>query len=161
MKIELAKLEQIEEIKKIYEIAKLFMRENGNNVQWINGYPSLEQIRVDILNHYLYVIYDDESIVGVFALIIGVDPSYNYIEGSWLNDEEYGTIHRIASNFRKKGILECAVDYAFTKTSNVRIDTHEKNIPMQNAIKKLGFTECGIIYLVSDNTPRLAYQKKI
>ena len=113
----------------------------------------------DIKNQNLYVILNNNEIVGVFAFIIGADPSYSYIEGKWLNDELYGTIHRIASNFKIKGILETAVDYCFTKVSNLRIDTHEVNIPMQSAISKLGFTKCGIIYLVSDNTPRIAYQK--
>lgn len=159
MFIKLAEKSQIEEILGIYDKAKCFMRKNNNHLQWINGYPSYDVVLDDIKNQNLYVILNNNEIVGVFAFIIGADPSYSYIEGKWLNDELYGTIHRIASNFKIKGILETAVDYCFTKVSNLRIDTHEVNIPMQSAISKLGFTKCGIIYLVSDNTPRIAYQK--
>ena len=159
MIIKLAEKSQIEEILAIYDKAKCFMRKNDNHLQWINGYPSYDNVLEDFNNNNLYVILNDGKMVGVFAFIIGADPSYSYIEGKWLNDEEYGTIHRIASNFKVKGILEKAVEYCFSKVSNLRIDTHEVNIPMQNAISKLGFTKCGIIYLVSDNTPRIAYQK--
>jgi hypothetical protein len=30
---------------------------------------------------------------------------------------------------------------------------------MQNLMKKLGFTQCGTIYVVEDNDPRIAYEK--
>ena len=43
---------------------------------------------------------------------------------------------------------------------NLRIDTHEKNIPMQGCLAKNGFARCGIIYL-EDGDPRIAYQKVI
>ena len=41
---------------------------------------------------------------------------------------------------------------------HLRIDTHEKNLVMQNLVKKTGFSYCGIIY-VDDGTKRLAYEK--
>ncbi len=159
MIIKNAEKSQIEEILRVYEDAKSFMRKNGNNLQWINGYPSVETVLKDLQENNLYVIEENDQIVGVFTLIIGIDPSYLSIDGKWLNDLPYGTIHRIASNFKTKGILKEAVHYAFDKIDNVRIDTHEVNIPMQKAIEKLNFQKCGIIHLVSDGTPRIAYQK--
>ena len=33
------------------------------------------------------------------------------------------------------------------KRQYVRIDTHEDNKPMQGALKKFGFRECGVIHL--------------
>ena len=159
MIIKHAQKSEISEILAVYDKAKSFMRQNGNHLQWINGYPSYNDVLEDINNNNLYVMKVNSLIVGVFAFIIGEDPSYSYIEGNWLNNEKYGTIHRIASNFEVKGILEKAVEFCFSKINNLRIDTHEVNYPMQNAILKNGFTKCGIIYLVSDNTPRIAYQK--
>ena len=41
----------------------------------------------------------------------------------------------------------------------LRIDTHGDNIPMQNLLKKLGFTQRGVIHVQEDNDPRLAYDK--
>ena len=38
----------------------------------------------------------------------------------------------------------------------LRIDTHEDNHVMQQAVQKLGFRKCGIIH-IADGTPRIAY----
>ena len=101
---------------------------------------------------------DGNSIYGVFSFITGNDPTYSTIDGNWINTEPYGTIHRICGDGTKKGVLNDCVLWAEKRIRNLRIDTHEKNIPMQNAIKKAGFEYCGIIH-ISDGSPRLAYQK--
>ena len=48
--------------------------------------------------------------------------------------------------------------WAFDSFGNVRVDTHKDNYVMQNMLKKLGYSYCGIIYL-ENGDPRLAYQK--
>ena len=78
----------------------------------------------------------------------------------WLNDEEYGTIHRIASNGSVKGIFESCLKYCESIVDNIRIDTHHNNFIMQYLIEKNGFTKCGIIF-VRDGSPRIAYQRKV
>ena len=149
--------EDIEEVVKIYEEAKAFMIEHDNLTQWDDNYPSKSIVLEDIKNNHGYVIIDNEKIVGVFALIFGIDPTYIEIDGKWLNDNPYGTIHRIAGKTNSKGILKEAVDYALTKIDNVRIDTHDDNYVMKNALSKLGFKKCGIIK-VADGSSRIAYQ---
>ena len=47
---------------------------------------------------------------------------------------------------------------AFSQCGNLKIDTHENNVVMQNLLKKNGFTYCGRIY-VDDGGERLAFQK--
>ena len=59
-----------------------------------------------------------------------------------------------------KGTAAECFAFAEARCSNLRIDTHEKNIPMQRCLAKHGFTRCGIIYL-EDGDPRIAYQKVI
>jgi len=152
-----ANREDIVCIRTIYEIAKQFMRNHGNFSQWINGYPSDELIRNDIQNNNLYVCYDENGIYGVFAFIVGDDPTYRVIDGHWLDDNRYGTIHRIASNQTRKGVLNEVVDYCYSIIKHLRIDTHEVNIIMQEAITKCGFKKCGII-TIADGTPRIAYE---
>ena len=71
---------------------------SGNSHQWGSTHPSDEQIKTDIEkgNSYL-VLSDDGSPIATFAFIQGTDPTYLKIEGEgWLNNEPYGTIHRIA-----------------------------------------------------------------
>lgn len=146
----------------IYEYARKFMAENGNSHQWGDeGYPKQELLEQDIRKGISYVMEAGGSIVGVFVFVIGDDSTYGYIEdGNWLNDETYGTIHRIAGDGTVSGLLQECVGFCGAQIANLRIDTHHDNTVMQGAIKKCGFEECGIIY-VADGSPRIAYQKII
>ena len=105
----------------------------------------------------LFVMEDSKNIYGCFALIGGNDSTYDYIEGGqWSSNSSYGTIHRIAGDGTKKGVLEECVQFARLKYQYLRIDTHHDNKPMQGAILKNGFSHRGIIYL-ANGSPRLAY----
>lgn len=161
MNIRNAKIEDLDEILKIYSYARTYMAENGNPTQWSDGYPKKEMLLNDIVQNNLYVGYDDTGIHFVFAFIIGRDKCYEYIEnGSWINEEKYGTIHRIAKDEQTKNIFPSALSFCTSKISNIRIDTHHDNKIMQHIIEKNGFTKCGIVYM-EDKTPRIAYQKCI
>lgn len=137
------------------------MIDSGNLHQWTNGHPGKKQIESDIMNGNSYLIVaDEEKPIATFAFIKGFDPTYARIEGGhWLNHEAYGTLHRVASIPGTKGIMDTIVDYCFRKVENIRIDTHQDNLPMQRALKRLGFAYCGIIYL-ENGDPRVAFQKK-
>lgn len=151
-------IDDLDEILKIYANARIFMKEHGNPTQWNNNRPTISSIIDDINKGQHFKIVDNGEIVGVFTFYIGIDPCYKIIKGKWLNDDEYGVIHKIASSYKKKGILEECLKYAESQINNLRIDTHKDNIVMQNAVTKFGFKECGIIY-VDDGTPRIAYQR--
>ena len=72
-------------------------------------FPREEVLRNDIRQQQLYVIENDakDKILGVFALIIGEDPTYQRIEqGSWKDESLYGTLHRVASAPGAHGILK-------------------------------------------------------
>lgn len=150
-----AKPSDIEMIDKIYGYARDFMVENGNPNQWGNTYPSTKQIRQDIDEEKLFVITDGQDIHGVFFFWIGADPAYKRIDGKWRSDCPYGTIHRIAGD-GSGGILKTAVAFGEKHIEHLRIDTHEDNHVMQNAVTKLGFQRSGIIYL-EDGSPRIGY----
>ncbi len=158
--IRLSSPSDIDCIMEVYDSAKYYMRTCGNFKQWIGGYPDKETILNDISRHCHYLAEDDEgNILMVFTFIIGEDPTYKIIEnGAWLNDKPYGTIHRIASSGRQRGMLKASVRYCSQMIDNIRIDTHADNGPMQNALHRLNFSFCGIIY-VADGSPRLAFQK--
>lgn len=158
--IEKATLFQLPQIMAVYAHARQFMAQNGNPDQWGTAYPSETMIRQDIQNGKCYVNLEDDRICAVFYFAVEADPTYGYIEGAWLNDAPYGVIHRIAVGESGKGVAaECFV-FASEHCENIRIDTHEKNIPMQRCLAKNGFTRCGIIYL-ENGDPRIAYQKVI
>lgn len=144
----------------IYQTARALMAQTGNPNQWKKQHPKKELLYGDIQNQTGYVIVDEQQeIVGVFAFIIGEDPTYQIIEGGcWLNNQPYGTIHRIASSGKVKNIFEIALAYCQKQIDNIRIDTHPDNQIMQHKIGKNGFQYCGVIY-VEDGSKRWAYQK--
>lgn len=159
MQIRKAKLEDLPEIMEIYSIARGFMAENGNPTQWGSAYPPREMIEEDIRDGCSYVWEGSEGLEGVFYFKEGEDPSYVRIEnGAWLNEDSYGAIHRVASRGRQKGMLAACVEWCWQRCKNLKIDTHEDNHVMQNALEKNGFVRCGRIY-VEDRSPRIAYQK--
>lgn len=159
LKIRKAAPDDLPLLEELYENARKRMRESGNPNQWGNSHPPVENLIRDCENGDSYVVAEDGEIVGAFAFIVGDDPTYRVIEGSWLNNEEYGTIHRAAGNGVAKGIMSLIIDYCKDIVPNIKIDTHADNKIMQHILEKQGFTECGIIY-VADGTPRIAYQKK-
>lgn len=157
----------------IYEYAREQMKQNGNPNQWKDNRPTVASVEKDLQEENLYVVEvklntendeqkdckQEKKIAGVFAFVIGEDPTYLRIEnGAWLNDEPYGTIHKIAAAKGAKRVMKTVVDFCKSKIDNLRIDTHEDNHIMQHLIEKYGFQKCGIIY-VDDGTPRIAYQR--
>ena len=151
-----ANKEDIISIMPIYEAAKAKMRADGNMHQWSDKYPDKETLLDDINRGELYIAYDIE-IYGVFMLSFSSEETYKEIHGAWFNDEPYAVIHRIASLGKGRNLLKDAIDFAFAKTDNIRIDTHEDNNIMRSLLNKLGFVYTGIIHL-KNGDERRAYQ---
>ena len=147
-------------VMKIYEYAREQMKQSGNPDQWGNTRPGEDVIKSDIKRKNSYVIETGGKICGVFTFIIGEDPTYKTIEGKWINEGVYGTIHRIAGNGIIKGVFSECLKFCEAKIPSIRIDTHRDNTIMQHLIEKHDFEKCGIIYL-EDGSPRIAYQKTL
>ena len=146
------------EILRVYEAARAYMRASGNPDQWGYDYPPEDMLENDIKIGQLYIGEDESGKIRLsFALIPGNDPTYNYIEGAWLNDEPYAAIHRVASDGEKKGAFAACANFCAQNHKNLRIDTHEANLTMQHVMEKFGFVKCGRIYL-ENGDPRIAYQ---
>lgn len=154
-KIRPAERADLERILEIYACARQFMAQNGNPTQWGNGYPKREMLEEDIRRGRLYAVTGEQTIHGVFYFVIGPDPTYEDIDGAWHSDGTYGTIHRIAAD-GIGGIFKTCLEYCRSRCDYLRVDTHEKNKPMQHQVEKYGFRRCGIIH-VEDGSPRIAY----
>lgn len=157
--IRLAKQEDIPRLLEIYGAARDFMRRSGNPTQWGGNYPSREVLLEDVRTNRLYVLEGPEGLCACFMLAAGPDPTYGQISGgAWACDLPYGVIHRVGSDGSQKGVLSRCVAFAGEKFRYLRIDTHEKNLPMRRALSREGFLFRGIIR-THDGTPRLAYDR--
>ncbi|KAB8287142.1 N-acetyltransferase [Bifidobacterium avesanii] len=102
-----------------------------------------------------------ERILAVFALCPGEDPTYKTIDGAWLDDDQYVTLHRVASAGLVKGAAHIIFRWVLSRYSNVRVDTHPNNKAMQHVLAVNGFTRCGTIQLIDrpTDTLRIAFQR--
>ena len=151
--------EDFPRILQIYAAARAFMARTGNPTQWGNSFPPEELLRDDIRLGRLYVVEENGTVQGVFAFLLGEDPTYQVIEGgAWRSDAPYGALHRVASAGEVRGLFPQIVEYAWGVIPHLRIDTHENNAVMRHQIEKYGFQPCGIIY-TDDGTPRIAFER--
>jgi len=162
--------EDIWTILEVVKDAKELFKKN-KSLQWQDSddYPNYQTFLEDINNDSLYVNIRDNQIVGLCAIVTTGEQTYDKIyQGSWLNDEDFYVIHRLAvrKDYYGKKVAKELMLYAenLAITSNVhnmRADTTVENSPMNNLLISLGYSKCGIIYLnrnVNNNT-RMAYQK--
>lgn len=148
MKIRLATKDDLQEMKNIFDYGRQIQLESGNPTQWAKGYPKVELILDDIEKEAAHLCIDENNeIVALFSVFIDPDPTYQEIEGAWLNNEAYATIHRIASSGKVPGVGQHCIEWVQNIYDNVRIDTHEENQQMKHILEKLNFQYCGIIYL--------------
>ena len=169
MKLYLATITDVSTIMSLINDAQEFLASSGID-QWQNGYPSKELILNDISDNNSYLIKDDsDNIVASTMFTTDPESSYNNILGNWITpkDSKYGVIHRlvVSGKFKNKGVAkfafsQCECLLKLNKITSMRIDTHEDNIAMQNLLKSLGYTYCGIIIL-DDGDRREAYEKII
>ena len=146
----------VSEVVRVFDVARAFMRANGNLVQWTGAYPGAADVRADMARDASYVVEQDGRVVGTFAFPIGEEPTYKVIEGMWHSDAPYGTIHRIASDGSARGVARACFEFCAQRMPYLRVDTHEDNKPMQAAALSFGFRRCGIVHM-ADGTPRIAF----
>ena len=148
---------------KIFEGAKVIMRESGNLQQWSGNYPTEAIISRDIDAGNCFVLCEEDEIIGTMALIPGPDPTYAVIDGEWPDEAPYYVIHRIATSAPGRNTAKFMFDWAFGHIASkgckvIRIDTHKDNCIMKHILSKYGFSMCGVIWL-EDGAPRDAYYK--
>lgn len=158
MKIQLAKEENLAEMREVFDYGRQVQLETGNLTQWKKGYPSNELMLEDIKKNAAHLcLSESDEILAVFSVFTEPDPTYVEIDGEWLNDEKYATIHRIAATGKVSGAGQYCIQWVMNQYKNLRIDTHHKNKQMKHILEKLGFHYCGVIYL-ENGDPRDAYQ---
>lgn len=168
MEFIVASYEQIDRMCEITEEAKKQLKNLGLD-QWQKGYPSREVWLQDVEDGCTYLAVEGEEIMGIFAFQTTPDPSYGEIDGKWLTDGEYASMHRVcvADGCKGKGVAGQMFAQGFKMAKeagfpSMRIDTHPGNIPMQRALQKAGFTPCGNIHLVGgceNGDLRIAFEK--
>ncbi|MBB2954631.1 hypothetical protein FHX77_000011 [Bifidobacterium commune] len=151
-----------------FERARALMAANGNPTQWGSAWPPEQLIREDIDKGRSMLLVDSmgdggsERILAQFAMCEGEEPTYAEIEGEWLDDDEYVTMHRLAASGLARHSAKACLQWALGRYGNVRCDTHPNNLAMQHIFETEGFKRCGLIHVMNvtdEPDVRVAYQR--
>lgn len=175
-----AKVTDLSELLNLYENARKFMKEQGNESQWglptkgNKPWPSKESLisRINAGTQFICEVKNisqiktdfQTKIAASFCYVIGKEPVYDTLyDGKWPDTHSnYGVIHILASSQIAHGAASFCLNWALQQCVQLRIDTHPNNKPMQSLLKKNGFTYCGKIYMEdvqNDDKIRIAYCK--
>lgn len=139
----------------IHDAKELFLSQGQSQWQDKDGYPNEETFLNDLSKNIIFVSVDKDIVTGILVLSKQEEIVYeNLVSGTWLNEEKYYVIHRVAvkKEYYHQGIavalFQEAENYAlYDHIYNIRVDTHEENKRMEHLLSKLGYQKCGIIYL--------------
>ena len=156
------------EIPQIWTIIQqaIARRKNDGSQQWQDGYPNETVIQHDIEKEIGYVLTDEDTITGYAAILFNDEPAYEELKGTWLTNEDFAVVHRVAisDDYLGKGLAQKI--FLFTEDLaiennifSIKVDTNFDNIPMLKILEKLGYTYCGEVTFRGGL--RKAFEKKL
>lgn len=158
-----------DELMSVYSQARARIARLGiDQWQYGGGFPPRATVLGDIKQKRLFVARDESGILAAAALCEGLEPEYQNIDGAWLTDGAYMTVHRLAAADRALGVgakalMDFAVAYAYEKgAKSLRADTHAGNTVMLAFLKKRGFEKCGTVEyaeITDGDKSRVAFEK--
>lgn len=163
--MQVARIEDLREIKMLTVACAIAMEEKGI-FQWNEHYPSLEKLEQDILKGDLYVLREEDKIVGIIVLTLEMDEEYVPID--WLTPNKDNLyVHRLAVHPSVWGksygqaLMAFAEVYAKEQACiSIRLDTFSQNKRNHRFYEALGFQRLGDIYFpLQSEHPFHCYEK--
>ena len=88
MEVYKATLNDFEDIKLIHSLAIIHMNEEENHNQWIRNDEKFLNKMIDyIQSGDFYIVKENEETIGFFAIIFGIDITYNVIVAIFKNNQ--------------------------------------------------------------------------
>ena len=154
--IKRAIMADVEAISDLYDALNDYLATHVNYAGWIKGvYPNYEIALMGVQKEELFVMYQEERLVG--TVILNHDQADAYEEGNWseiLSDKEVLVVHTLAIHPEYAGcgiatkLLEFAANYGKEQgIKAIRLDTSIGNIPAQALYTKCGYQEAGVVDL--------------
>lgn len=161
MKLIRAEISDLQRLKAFYDNVTDNTVGMDQYCRWEKGlYPTSDIIRDHIENHSMYILDEDNKVLGAMALTEGQDDSYKTV--NWnvnAADNEIAVIHILGVNPALQGLgmgkrmVKYAIDLSAAQNKKaVRLDALSSNVPAQNMYKSLGFKYVGTQKFKYDNT---------
>ncbi len=146
-----AKISEIPEILALTKACSTFMAEQGI-FQWNAHYPSLKDFETDLFRNELYIIEENDSLLGTITISTKMDSEYASI--TWLTpNSRHIYIHRLAVHPSQQGkgygvkMMDFAEDYARKRgVVSLRLDTFSRNKRNQKFYEQRGYCKLGDVF---------------
>ena len=156
MDIRKAKTEDIEAVLSITKACAIDLISKGI-YQWSEHYPNKKDFKNDIENCWLYVVENDNEIIGCISISTHMDQEYQSVK--WLSKSNKNIyIHRLAVDPKNqsKGYALQLMDFAenYGKQNNyesVRLDTFSKNLRNQRFYERRGYIRLENVYFLNQS----------
>lgn len=167
MNIRLANKNDLPQINKLFnEVIKDLNNVKKVDMLWNEFYPFMK-FEDDILNQEMYVIENEDNIIGSFALSTYDDPDYKNIE--WLSkDKKFLYLNRlvILPTEQGKGYAKQAMKFIeeYAKNNNyqvIRLTVYKDNKYAIGLYEKLGFIKVEKGYWQLEDKIFIGYEKNI
>ncbi|WP_394974502.1 GNAT family N-acetyltransferase [uncultured Croceitalea sp.] len=151
-----AKISEISDILLITKACAAYMESKGI-YQWNEHYPSKEAFLIDVDRNELYVLPENEKIIG--TVVISTHMDKEYIPIKWLTANEKNIyIHRLSvhPDFQRKGYAQQLMDFAeeYARQNDfvsVRLDTFSQNKQNQKFYETRGYQKLGDIFFLKQS----------
>jgi ribosomal protein S18 acetylase RimI-like enzyme len=156
MDIRKAKTEDIEAVLSITKACAIDLISKGI-YQWSEHYPNKKDFKNDIENCWLYVVENDNEIIGCISISTHMDQEYQSVK--WLSKSNKNIyIHRLAVDPKNqsKGYALQLMDFAenYGKQNNyesIRLDTFSKNLRNQRFYERRGYVRLENVYFLNQS----------
>lgn len=141
------------EANKIVDMYAAAVRHMNNQglYQWDHSYPNKEILLSDIDKQCLFVIEENDQILGAIVLNEAQDKEWDEVDWTLKNDPSLN-VHRLVvhPDFQGKGVAkkiiasseEFAADNGYKQ---IRLDTYSKNTGAMKLYTKIGYKEVGTV----------------
>ncbi|MBT8208900.1 MAG: GNAT family N-acetyltransferase [Eudoraea sp.] len=162
--IKKAKLVEIPQILELTKVCGEHLADQGI-YQWNENYPTEKTFKTDIARGELYVLFEQETLIGVIALSTFMDPEYESV--SWLSPNENNLyVHRLAITpaYQGKGFAQRLMSFAESHARNlhytsIRLDTFSQNKRNQAFYEQRGYTRLEEVYFpMQSDLPFYCYE---
>lgn len=133
--------------------------------QWNDLYPSSDAFFKDIERNELYVLIEQDELIGSIAISTLKDAEYETVQ--WLQSDRLNYyVHRLAvhPDQQRRGFARKLMDFAEAlaseeKADSIRLDTFSKNLRNQRFYEQRGYQRLGEVYFPNQsNYPFYCYE---
>lgn len=164
--IEKGNASDLDSLFKIYKAAKETLEDN-NIYQWTDNYPTRQIIGNDIESDVLYILKNNNEIIG--AINISEDQEVEYEAIDWqFNEAKVLVIHRLVIHpkSQKRGYAKLLMDFAekYAKQNNftsIRLDAYSQNKRVVEFYKRRHYFIRGEIYFPEREYPFYGMEKAL